>query len=202
MTKPRTVSYRRKSEEKTDYKKRLSLLVSGKLRLVVRFSNSKIIAQLVEFQEKGDKVLVGVDSSSLKKEGWNYSMKNFPAAYLTGLKLGTKAVEKGCKEALLDTGFRAPIKKGKIYSFLKGVLDSGLKVPHGEEEEIFPSAERISGKIIGDYAEKAKSGQAKGTGSYDKLFSGYIKNKVQPEKMAEEFEKIRKKLGVKVGSKK
>ena len=82
--KPRTVPYRRKRENKTNYLKRLKLLLSRKGRLVVRFTNRKVVAQLVEFTPKGDKVLVATDSFALRKLGWQYSCKNLPAAYLTG----------------------------------------------------------------------------------------------------------------------
>ncbi|HLC81226.1 MAG TPA: 50S ribosomal protein L18, partial [Candidatus Nanoarchaeia archaeon] len=44
--KPRTVLYRRRRELKTDYHKRLKLLSSSKPRLVVRFTNRKIISQV------------------------------------------------------------------------------------------------------------------------------------------------------------
>ena len=93
--KPETVSYRRKREQKTDYTKRMQLLVSRKPRVVVRITNKHIIAQLVEFTTSGDKVLVGVNSSDLKEQGWLYSCKNIPAAYLTGLLLGKAAQKKG-----------------------------------------------------------------------------------------------------------
>ena len=45
--KPKTVLYRRKREKKTNYAKRLTLLLSRKARLVVRFTNQRVIAQLV-----------------------------------------------------------------------------------------------------------------------------------------------------------
>ena len=91
--KPQTVHYRRKREQRTNYNKRRRLLLSQGNRLVVRFTGSKIIAQVVSFTPLGDKVLVGVDSSSLAKQGWNYSLKNTPAAYLTGFMLGKTAVK-------------------------------------------------------------------------------------------------------------
>ena len=79
--KPKQVLYRRKMEGRTNYSKRLSLLLSKKLRLVVRFTNQKVIAQVCEFnsQEKGDKILAAVDSYALKKYGWTSSCKNLPA---------------------------------------------------------------------------------------------------------------------------
>ena len=147
--KPKTVLYRRKREGKTSYLKRLKLIKSGKSRLVVRITNQKVIGQVIDFTEQGDKVLAGVDSSSLKKEGWNHGTKNLPAAYLTGLMLGKKALANKCEEVILDTGFKSFLKGGKVSAFLKGVVDSGLNVPHGSDD-IFPSEDRIMGKHIND----------------------------------------------------
>ena len=186
--KPKTVQFRRKREYKTDYAKRLSLLLSRKLRLVVRLTNKRILAQLIEFSPKGDKILVGVDSISLKKIDWLFSCKNFPAAYLTGLMIGKKAKEKGYEEAVFDTGFKKPLKNGKQYAFLKGVLDSGFNVPHSKG--IFPDEDVISGKRISDYASKIKDNKE----VYEKSFAEYLKNKVQPEKITNNFEEIKKKI--------
>ena len=150
--KAKIVLYRRKREQKTNYRKRLRLLESGKLRLTFRTSNTKFLAQVVSFDTSGDKIIVGVDSSALKKNGWNYSSKNFPAAYLTGLLLAQKAKRNGVKEELiLDTGLESPSQKGKTFAFLKGVLDGGLEVRHGSED-IFPEEEKMSGIAILDYA--------------------------------------------------
>ena len=100
--KPRTVLYRRKREKKTNYSKRLKLILSGKERVVLRFTNQKIIVQLVKFEAKGDKILLGADSFALKKWGWSYSCKNLPAAYLTGLMFGKEALKKGHDNVKLD----------------------------------------------------------------------------------------------------
>lgn len=186
---PRTVLYRRKRESKTSYPKRLKLLLSDKKRLVIRMTNNKILAQLVEFSAKGDKVIVSVDSSALKKLGWNYSCKNFPAAYLTGLLFGKRSLEKGQKEAILDTGSAAPLHKGKIYAFLKGVLDSGMNVPHGSEE-VFPTEERIKGEHIKQYADKIKTDKE----TYEKRFGQYLKNNAEPGKIVEIFENVKEKI--------
>jgi large subunit ribosomal protein L18 len=144
--KPKTIPYKRKREGKTNYRKRLCLLLSKKPRVVIRITNKKIITQLIDFKTSGDKVIVGVDSSALKKLGWNFSMKNLPAAYLTGFLLGKKALQKNIKEAVPDLGFKAPIKGNKVYACLKGALDAGLNIPHSKE--VFPSEDRISGKHI------------------------------------------------------
>ena len=142
-----TVLFRRKRQSKTDYNKRKRLLLSEQLRLVVRFTNKKVIAQLVSFTPKGDKVELALDSSELKKAGWNHSLKNLPSAYLTGILLAKKAQQKGFKEAILDTGLVTPQKKGKVYSFLKGVIDGGMEIPYGDDD-VFPSPERLQGEHL------------------------------------------------------
>lgn len=144
--KPKTVLYRRKREKRTNYHKRLKQLLSRKPRVVVRLTNSKIIAQIVEYAPQGDRILAALDSSLLKKRGWKFSCKNIPAAYLTGYLLGKEASGK-CQEAVLDTGFNRGQKKGRIYAFLKGLLDAGMNIPHGGED-IFPDEERIRGKHL------------------------------------------------------
>lgn len=186
--KPRTVLFRRKREQKTDYQNRLKLLLSKQFRLVVRFTNSRIIAQVVEFQMQGDRILMALDSSALRKAGWNYSLKNFPAAYLTGLLLGKKAQERGIKQAILDPGTKAPLKKSKVYAFLKGIADSGLSVPHGDKE-IFPGEDRLSGKHISDYAR-----QLEGKKEYEARFNQYLKNKHLPEDITKAFAEAKQKI--------
>ena len=120
--KPKTISYRRKRDKQTNYHKRLLLLLSREKRLVVRITNQKVLAQLAQFMPTGDKILLTVDSFALKKLGWTYSCKNLPAAYLTGLLFGKKAVEKGYTKAILDTGLRSPLHKGRVYERLKMIL--------------------------------------------------------------------------------
>ena len=186
--KPRTVLFRRKREQKTDYKNRLKLLLSKQLRLVVRFTNSGIIVQVVEFQMQGDKVLMALDSSALKKMGWNYSQKNFPATYLMGLLLGKKAQQKGIKQAILDPGTKAPLKKSKVYALLKGAIDGGLAVPHGDKD-IFPNEDHLSGKHVSDYAHSLK-----GKKEYEARFSGYLKSKHAPEDITKSFTEIKHKI--------
>ena len=64
------VHFRRRREGKTDYAKRLSLLKSGKPRLVVRRTNTSIVVQVIEFGEKGDKTIVSVTSKALNAFGF------------------------------------------------------------------------------------------------------------------------------------
>lgn len=63
------VQFRRRREGKTDYYKRLKLIVSDKPRMVVRKSNKHITCQLVEAKLEGDNTLVAAHSSELAKYG-------------------------------------------------------------------------------------------------------------------------------------
>lgn len=145
--------FKRRREGKTDYRKRLRLLYSKKPRVVYRKTLKYIIGQIVEYHAKGDKTLVGVTSKALKKFGWKFACDNTPAAYLTGLLLGKKALEKGLKEAVLDIGLYHSTKGGRMYAFAKGVLDAGLSI--AVDEKMFPSDDRIKGKHISDEIEKS-----------------------------------------------
>ncbi len=180
--KPRTVYYRRKREQKTNYLRRRRQLVGGKPRFVVRFTNTRVIAQVIAFTVTGDTVIAAVDSTQLAKQGWSYSLKNTPAAYLTGILLARKAQKAGCTEAILDLGFKTPLTGSKIYAVLKGALDGGLQVPSGSE--IAPSEARLNGAHISSYVGKAKGTQ----------FSQYLKNKVQSEQMASQVKTLAAKL--------
>lgn len=147
--------FRRRRERKTDYRKRLKLLLSKKPRLVVRRSLKHIIAQLVKFEPgKSDITVTTVTSRELRKLGWKYACDNLPAAYLTGLLIGVKALEKGIKEAVLDIGLFRSVKGSRIYAVAKGAVDVGLKV--NVSEKMFPSKERIMGKHIASYLPKFK----------------------------------------------
>lgn len=136
---------RRRAEAKTDYRARLELLKSGKTRLVIRKTSHYVIAQLIESRQAQDFVVVGVSSKDLLAIGWpkelSGSLKSLPACYLTGILIASKASGK-VKEAILDIGMHRNVKKTRIYAVLKGVLDSGLKVPHSEEA--LPQLEQIS----------------------------------------------------------
>lgn len=146
------LQFRRRKEGKTNYAKRLNLLKSGLPRLVARRTNKHVIVQVVEFEPKGDKTLVHVNSKQLEKMGWTAGKKSIPAAYLTGLLAGTKAKEKGVKEAVLDIGFAMPHHKGWWASTLKGFQEAGPMVKAGEE--IMPPPEMISGKHIELFLKK------------------------------------------------
>lgn len=147
MKKSYLMPFKRRREKKTNYKKRLALIKSGKVRLVIRKSLSNISVQFINFDAKGDQTIASALSTELKKFGWKRT-GNLPAAYLTGFLAGKKAKDKKIEEAILDSGLQTLTKGSRLYAALKGVLDAGIKVPHSNE--ILPSEDRIKGKHISE----------------------------------------------------
>jgi len=182
------VPHRRRREGKTDYRKRLSLLLSKKPRLVIRRSLNGIICQIVRYSPKGDKTVVFSHSSQLARLGWLGHGGNIPSAYLTGLLCGKKALKEGISHCILDMGLYSSTKGFRIYAALKGALDAGLKIPHSSD--ILPSEERISGAHIAAWAEKLKPEKEK----YEKTFSIYLKKGLPPEDIKKHFEKIKQRI--------
>jgi large subunit ribosomal protein L18 len=180
------VPHRRRREMKTDYRSRLGLLKSGKPRLVIRKSLNSLTCQIVEYKTDGDKCLVAADSGQLKKFGWKAGTGNIPAAYLTGLLCGAMAMKKKITEAVLDMGLCTSTPGSRIYAALRGVVESGLNVPHSKE--ILPNDERTKGAHVASYAEWLKR---ENSSEYKKRFSSYLKNKVDPESLPKHFEEIK-----------
>ncbi|WP_456419094.1 50S ribosomal protein L18 [Methanocaldococcus infernus] len=183
------VKFRRRREAKTDYRKRLRLLLSRKPRLVARRTLNHCIAQIVEYDEKGNRTIVSAHSRELIKLGYKGHTGNLCSAYLTGYLLGKKALQKGYKEAVLDIGLHRATKGNALFAILKGALDAGLEVPHGED--ILPSEERIRGEHIKAYAELLKEEDEE---KYRRQFSKYLEKGLPPEKLPEHFEEIKAKI--------
>jgi large subunit ribosomal protein L18 len=181
--------YRRRREGKTDYKARKALVLSGKPRLVIRGTLKNVIAQIVVAKPEGDKTLVSAHSRELaKKYGWKASRGNLPAAYLTGFLCGSKAKAKGIEEAVSDIGLHSPSKGARIFATLKGVLDAGINIPHGEEK--LPNEERIKGEHVVNYAKDLASDHEQ----YQARFSKYLEQKTSPETLADSFEEVKKSI--------
>lgn len=156
--------FRRRREGKTDYYQRKRLVTqhkakynTPKYRLVVRFTNKDIIAQIVSSQITGDVVLTAAYSHELPRYGIEHGLTNWAAAYATGLlvarralqKLGldetytgveevegefelTEAVEDGPRpfKVFLDIGLQRTTTGARVFGVLKGASDGGLYVPH------------------------------------------------------------------------
>ncbi|CRH03904.1 60S ribosomal protein L5, putative [Plasmodium relictum] len=168
------VKYRRRREGKTDYRARKALILQDKnkynaqkLRFVVRKTNSQIICQIATAHIEGDKILAEAKSKELTKYGIPVGLKNYAAAYATGLlcarrflkslnldsqfvgveKITEEVEDKEEKEdedsrkpikAYLDVGITMTTTGNRVFAALKGACDGGLHIPHGNNR--FPGS--------------------------------------------------------------
>ncbi|DAZ93108.1 TPA: hypothetical protein N0F65_006860 [Lagenidium giganteum] len=95
------VKYRRRREGKTDYRARKRLITqdknkynSPKYRLVVRITNKQVICQIAYAEIDGDKILCAATSNELPRYGLSVGLKNYAAAYCTGLLVGRRLLQK------------------------------------------------------------------------------------------------------------
>lgn len=175
------VDFRRKREMKTNYRRRLKLLLSEQPRITIRLSSNNVTAQVLSYSLAGDVTNAASNSKQLKAYGWKANNSNLGAAYLTGFLLGKKALEKEIKTGVLDLGLVSPKRGTKIYAVLKGMVDAGMEIPH--DPAIMPAEERIKGVHISEYAKSL--GKDK-----EKIFSGYKKEKLDPVAMPDHFEEV------------
>lgn len=175
------VQFRRKREGKTNYYKRLRLLKTQRARIVVRPALGNITVQIAAYDQKGDKILLGLSGKALEKYGWKTHKGNVPAAYLTGYLLGRLAAKKNLTEAVLDTGLRNPVKGGRIYACIKGLCDAGIRIP--VDESVLPTEDRVKGQHIAAYAQRSKV-----------HFTEYAQKGVDPVALVQLFEIVKKKI--------
>jgi large subunit ribosomal protein L18 len=154
------VPMRRRREARTDYHQRLRLLKSGKPRLVARKSNKHMTAQLIVTGPQGDETIASAHSSDLEEFGWEAPTSNLPAAYLTGLLAGKRAIAAGLEEAVLDIGLNTATPGSKVFAVQEGAIDAGVEIPHNDS--VLAEWERTRGEHIAEYAEQLD----------DELYSG------------------------------
>ena len=139
---------RRRKENRTDYLKRLKLLKGETPRIVFRKTNKYIISEYTVSKEAQDSVVMGMDSRKLNEYGWpktaQGSLKSITASYLTGYLTGKTILKQKLEEPILDAGMNRVLHKNKIYAFLKGLIDSGIKI--NCKKEFFPEESRIKGQ--------------------------------------------------------
>ena len=134
-----------------------------KYRLVVRFTNRDIIAQIVTSEITGDKVFVSAYAHELKAYDITHGLTNWAAAYATGLLLARRVLKKlkidedfvGVEEAdgeyklteaaegddgerrpfkvFLDVGLIRTSTGARVFGAMKGASDGGLYIPHSEK---------------------------------------------------------------------
>ena len=135
---------RRLREEKTNYKKRGTMLMGKRDFITVNITNENTQVQILKPGMTGDKVIASAHSRYLLEKGWKGSRKSVPAAYLTGYLAGKKALGQGAKDAILYTGTRKYTQR--MAAALKGIIDAGVQVP--ASKETFPPDDRINGEHL------------------------------------------------------
>lgn len=183
-----SMPHRRRRERRTDYKKRSALVVCAFPRMVVRTSNKHTSVQFVEARPEGDHVCAAAKSTELGTLNWKYGGGNLPAAYLTGMLAGLRAIRKGLRKAVLDIGLRRVSKGARVFSALKGAVDVGVEIPHGKE--VLPPDSRVKGEHIASYAKQLSTDPER----YRAQFSGYLSRRLKPEDLPSMFEKTREKI--------
>jgi len=154
--------YARREHGLTDYRRRLKLLRGGEPRAVVRISNTQVTCQLVGYEPDGDKILASATGATIVSDfKWpkNASRKSVPASYLVGLVMAKRALAAGHESAVLDIGLAAATNGNRIFAALKGMVDGGLDIPHGDD--IFPDEERLNGAHISDKIAKSVTASKK-----------------------------------------
>jgi len=159
--------FKRRREGKTDYYARKRLTVQDKnkyntpkYRLIVRFTNKDIIAQIAYSRIGGDVVVNSAYAHELPRYGVKLGLTNYAAAYCTGLLLARRHLKKlnlhelysGADKvdgedynvealegdnpnpftAVLDVGLARTSTGAKVFAVMKGAADGGLSVPHSE----------------------------------------------------------------------
>lgn len=138
---------RRRRECRTDYLKRIKLLKGGTPRLVFRRTNRYLIIQYIKSKEAQDRIILSVNSKDLLKYGWPKesagSLKSIPASYLISFLTGKRILKEKLEKPIIDFGMFRVIHKTRMFAFLKGIIDAGIKIEC--EEKFFPGEDRIKG---------------------------------------------------------
>ncbi len=180
------VAFRRRREGKTDYAARIKLVDYEKSRLVVRVSNAHATVQVVDYAPEGDITVASAVSKQLSKYGYLGGSSNLSAFYLTAYLCAKRALANGVENAILDIGLKSPIKGSKVFAALKGAVDAGLEIPHGDF--IFPEYERIRGEHSANYAESLEDDEVK------EKFSNYFERGLNPVDLTENFDETLKNI--------
>lgn len=183
------VPYRRRREHKTDYQARRILATSSSPRFVMRPFGRNILIQITRSKIEGDRVITHTSSAELvKRFGWLGGRKNTPSAYLLGLIAGHKALNLKVESAILDVGLKRPTAGSKLFAAAKGAQDAGFKVPC--KGDVMPSAERIEGVTIMEYAKSMVEDPLK----YERVFSDYLKRGLRPEGLVDHFREVKARI--------
>jgi len=159
--------FRRRRQGKTDYYARKRLVVNAKdkydtkkYRMVVRFTNRRVLTSIQYSTIKGDMTVAAADSKELSKFGVKCGLTNYAAAYATGLLLARRLLKDKSLDtqhagkaspdgklynidseenkrrpfkAYLDVGLVRTTTGNRCFGAMKGACDGGLNIPHNEQ---------------------------------------------------------------------
>jgi len=190
---------RRRREGKTDFRARRKMVRQDKnkfntrkYRLIVRFTNSKVICQVAYATIRGDMIVAAATSKELTKFGVPVGHKNYAAAYCTGLLAARRVLKKfeldekfkGKEEidgeeyhvedeeneqrpfkCILDVGIRRTCVGARMWAALKGAADGGLHIPHTSKN--FPGYKAPE--------EKGAEGEYDAEAHKERIFGSHVK---------------------------
>ncbi|XP_078432932.1 large ribosomal subunit protein uL18-like [Wolffia australiana] len=195
-----------------------------KYRFVVRFTNKDIVAQIVSASIAGDLILASAYSHELPKYGLTVGLTNYAAAYCTGLLLARRVLKtlnldgeyEGNVEAtgedfsvepnesrrpfraFLDVGLVKTTTGNRVFGALKGALDGGLDIPHGEkrfagfnkeDKQLDAEVHRkyIYGGHVASYMKTLMEDEPE---KYSTHFSKFISKGIEADEMEELYKKV------------
>uniref|UniRef100_A0A8R1XTM6 Large ribosomal subunit protein uL18 n=2 Tax=Onchocerca volvulus TaxID=6282 RepID=A0A8R1XTM6_ONCVO len=219
------VKLRRRREGKTDYHARKRLTVQDKnkyntpkYRLIVRFTNKDVIAQIAYSRIEGDVIVCSAYSHELPRYGIKVGLTNYASAYATGLllarrhllKIGLAETYKGVEEAngddynvekegerapfraVLDVGLARTVTGAKVFAVMKGVADGGIDVPH-RYLSFFKqkyNAEAHRDRILGKHvADYMTLLKEQDEDAYKRHFSRFIAANIGPDDIMDMYKK-------------
>ncbi|NVM30788.1 MAG: 50S ribosomal protein L18 [Candidatus Helarchaeota archaeon] len=181
------VKFRRRRNGKTNFYYRKRLILSNELRFIIRPSLKHIKIQIAKAELLGDKIISSSSSMELVKNfNWKGATGNLPAAYLTGLLAGKKALKNDIKNGNLDLGIASPIRGNRHFAALKGLIDAGIEIPHNDK--IYPPVNRIRGDNIANYAKTLTETESPEPGQQ---FNLYKKRGLNPQKLPAHFDEVK-----------
>ncbi|KAF0933148.1 hypothetical protein E2562_014138 [Oryza meyeriana var. granulata] len=195
-----------------------------KYRFVVRFTNTDITCQIAYATIAGDIVMAAAYSHELPQYGLEVGLTNYAAAYCTGLLLARRVLklrdldqeyegnveatgedysvepsdERRPFRALLDVGLVRTTTGNRVFGALKGALDGGLDIPHGEkrfagfkkdEKQLDAEIHRkyIYGGHVADYMRSLAEEEPE---KFQAHFSDYIKKGIEADDMEALYKKV------------
>lgn len=196
-----------------------------KYRLIVRFTNKDIVTQIAYAKIEGDVIICSAYAHELPRYGLKVGLTNYASAYCVGLLMARRMLKKfnldsvytGSEEVTgeeyivepedgqpepfrcyLDVGLARTTTGAKVFGVLKGAVDGGLNIPHGQKR--FPGFDSESGEFSGEVHRKHIFGQhvadymrllqADDEDTFKRQFSQFIKNGVTPDSMEGMYKKV------------